>query len=348
MATEASRVLFRTRKKLADLFGIRNPNDIAFALNTTMALNMAILGFVKQGGHVVCTAVEHNSVRRPLEWLKQHRGVRVSYAEATPQGELDASDVQRCLEPDTALVVVGHGSNVLGSIAPIADIAEAARKHGAKLLVDAAQTAGTMPLDVGKLGIDMLAFPGHKSLYGPQGTGGLYIAPELELEPIITGGTGSQSESIRQPLVRPDRYESGTLNTPGVAGLGAGVDFVLGESPAALSNREWMLTQYFMEGLLRIPDIRLLGPALGKPRTSLVSFTIEGIDSAEIAFVLDQHYRIAVRSGYHCSPLAHQTAGTEQTGAVRASFGAFTTAAHIEDALAAVRDIRNTLGGSRR
>lgn len=344
MAVEASRILFRTRKKLADLFGIRNPNDIAFALNTTAALNTAILGYAKPGDHVVCTGVEHNSVRRPLEWLKQHREVRVTYTEASPEGDLDASDVKKSCEKNTTLIVVNHSSNVLGSIAPIADIADIAHSRGAKLLVDAAQTAGVLPLDVAKLGIDMLAFPGHKSLYGPQGTGGLYIAPDMEVEPLVTGGTGSQSEAVRQPPVRPDRYESGTMNTPGIAGLGAGVDFVASESPAALHSREWTLTQYAMEELLRIPGIRVLGPGLGRPRTAMASFTMEGIDSAEIAFVLDQHYRIAVRAGYHCAPLAHQTAKTEETGAVRASFGAFTTAVQIDGLLAALRDIRATLG----
>jgi len=339
LAVEASRSIFRTRKKLATLFGIRNPNDIAFALNTTAALNTAILGYVKEGDHVVCTAVEHNSVRRPLEWLKETRGVSVTYVETSESGQLDPIQVKRALEPKTRLIVVNHSSNLLGSIVPLADIGDIARSHGAALLVDAAQSAGVLPIDVEAMGIDMLAFPGHKALYGPQGTGGLYISPELEVSPLVVGGTGSQSEAVLQPTVRPDRYESGTQNTPGIAGLGAGVDFVLHETVATIHNREWALTQRMMEELTQLAGIRLLGPSLGEPRTGIVAFTAEGIDSAEMSFVLDQHFRIAVRAGYHCTPLAHRIAGTEATGAVRASVGAFTTEEQVDYFVDAVGQI---------
>ena len=339
LAVEASRSIFRTRKKLAALFGIRNPNDIAFALNTTAALNTAILGYVREGDHVVCTAVEHNSVRRPLEWLKETRGVRVTYVETSESGQLDPIQVKRALEPKTRLIVVNHSSNLLGSIVQLADIGDIARSHGAALLVDAAQSAGVLPIDVEAMGIDMLAFPGHKALYGPQGTGGLYISPDLEVSPLVVGGTGSQSEAVLQPTVRPDRYESGTQNTPGIAGLGAGVDFVLHETVATIHNREWALTQRMMEELTQLAGIHLLGPSLGEPRTGIVAFTAEGIDSAEMSFVLDQHFRIAVRAGYHCTPLAHRIAGTEATGAVRASVGAFTTEEQVDYFVDAVGQI---------
>ena len=348
MAVDASKAMFRTRKKLAALFGIRNPNDIAFALNTTAALNLAILGYAKPGDHVICTAVEHNSVRRPLEWLKEKKGVQVTYVETSETGELDPLSVQRSLRPDTRLIVANHSSNLLGSIVPLEDIGEIAKSHGAALLVDAAQTAGVLDIDVARMGIDMLAFPGHKALYGPQGTGGLYIAPELDVEPIVVGGTGSQSEAIGQPTVRPDRYESGTQNGPGIAGLGAGLDYVLHETPANIHTNEWTLTQRLMEGLLRLGDIRLLGPEVGSPRTGIVSFVVEGIDSAELSFVLDQHFRIAVRAGFHCTPLAHRTARTEATGAVRASVGAFTTQEQVEYFLEAmgqiIKSYRNNKG----
>jgi len=340
MAVEASKALFRTRKKLAGLFGVRNPNDISYALNTTAALNTAILGFVKPGDHVVCTAVEHNSVRRPLEWLRETKGVRVTYVETDETGELDPMNVKRSLEPGTRLIVVSHSSNLLGSIVPLADIGEIARAHGAKLLVDAAQSAGVLPIDVQAMGIDMLAFPGHKALYGPQGTGGLYLSPELDVDPLVVGGTGSQSEAVLQPTVRPDRYESGTQNTPGIAGLGAGLDFVLHETVANIHTKEWTLTQRLMEGLQRLSGVRVLGPKLGVPRTGIVAFTMEGVESSELSFVLDQHFRIAVRAGYHCTPLAHRTAGTEGTGAVRASLGAFTTEEQVEYFLDAVKQIQ--------
>jgi len=339
MAIEAGKILFSTRRKLAQLFQIKNPNDIAFALNTTYALNMAILGLLKQGDHVVCTAVEHNAVRRPLERMKQVMGVTVTYVETSADGTLDVADVKRSMRADTKLVVINHSSNVLGSILPVEEIAEITHAHGAKLLVDAAQSAGIVPIDVEKMGIDMLAFPGHKGLYGPQGTGGLYLHPNIELDPVITGGTGSQSESIQQPNVRPDRYESGTQNVPGIAGLGEGVDAVLHETVQNIHTREWGFTQRMMEGLFRLSGLHVLGPELGQPRTGIVSFTADWIDSSELAFILDQHFGIAVRAGFHCSPLAHMTAGTEKTGAVRASVGMFTTDDEVDRFLDAMKQI---------
>ena len=318
MAVRASRVLFDTRKGLAKLFHVHNPNDIAFALNTTMALNTAIMGLVQPGDHVIATAAEHNSVRRPLEYLKRTSSVEVTYVELNASGEMDVRQVEQAIQPNTKLVVVNHSSNLLGSIIDIAAIGEITRRKGVKLLVDAAQTAGLIDIDVEAMGIDMLAFPGHKGLLGPQGTGGLYIHPNLELEPLLHGGTGSQSESAEQPTVRPDRYEAGTQNTPGIAGLKAGIQHVLHETVQKIHTREWMLTQRLMEGLSAVNGVQILGPGLGRSRTGLVSFIIDGADPSETAFILDQHYKIAVRSGFHCTPLAHGTAGTLETGAVRA------------------------------
>lgn len=219
MAVRASRILFETRKQLAKLFNIKNPNDIAFTSNTTMSLNMAIKGWLKPGDHVIATSVEHNSVRRPLYYLEQTIGIEVTYVESDERGNINIDDVASAIRSNTTLAIVNHSSNLLGTIMPVADIAELTRKHGIKLLVDAAQSAGILPIDVRTMGIHMLAFPGHKGLLGPQGTGGLYIDPELDLVPLLHGGTGSQSEAVEQPQVRPDRYEAGTQNTPGLAGL---------------------------------------------------------------------------------------------------------------------------------
>ncbi|WP_274654928.1 aminotransferase class V-fold PLP-dependent enzyme [Paenibacillus humicola] len=340
MAVRASRVLFDARFKLAKLFHIANANDIAFTMNTTMGLNMAIKGFVKKGDHVVATNIEHNSVRRPLEFLKQTQGVKVSYVKTDPHGMVNVSQIEEELRPDTSLIIVNHSSNLLGSIVPLAEIGELARRKGVKLLVDAAQTAGLLEIDVGQMNIDMLAFPGHKGLLGPQGTGGLYISPELDITPLLHGGTGSQSESAEQPNVRPDRYEAGTQNTPGIAGLAAGVRFVMQETVANIHAREWSLTQRMMEGLRELDGIKLLGPGLGQPRTGIVSFVLEGVDPSETAFILDQHYHIAVRSGFHCTPLAHETAGTLETGAIRASVGCFTTEQEVDSLIAAVKEIK--------
>ncbi|MBD2871757.1 aminotransferase class V-fold PLP-dependent enzyme [Paenibacillus arenilitoris] len=339
MAVRASRILFDARKQLGKLFNIKNPNDIAFASNTTMALNQAIKGWLKSGDHVIATSVEHNSVRRPLYALEQKIGIQVTYIEADERGNIKLDDVAKAIRPNTTLVIVNHSSNLLGTIMPVADIAEMTKKYGIKLLVDAAQSAGILPIDVKAMGIDMLAFPGHKGLLGPQGTGGLYIDPELELEPLLHGGTGSQSEALEQPRVRPDRYEAGTQNTPGIAGLRMGVQHVWNESVQSIHAKEWSLSQRLMEGLQRIPGIRLLGPALGEQRTGIVAFDAEGIDPSELSFILDQHYNIAVRAGFHCTPLAHACAGTSATGAVRASVGIYTTEAEVDALADAMQEI---------
>lgn len=340
MAVRSSRILFETRKQLGKLFRIKNPNDIAFTANTTAALNLAIKGFVKEGDHVIATSVEHNSVRRPLEFLKQTAGVQVSYVGADEEGHVDLNEIADLISDKTTLIVVSHSSNLLGTILPIAAIGELARRRGIKLLVDAAQSAGILDIDVEAMGIDMLAFPGHKGLLGPQGTGGLYIHPDVDLVPQLHGGTGSQSEAPEQPNIRPDKYEAGTQNTPGLAGLKVGVEYILNESVHKIHTKEWALTQRMIEGLMQIDGIRILGPKLSEDRTGIVSFVAQGIDPSEMSFILDQHYNIAVRAGFHCTPLAHASAGTIESGAVRASVGCFTTEDEADALVHAVREIR--------
>lgn len=339
MAVRASRIVFEARKRLARLFHVHNPNDIAFTLNTTHALNLAIQGLLQPGDHVIASTLEHNSIRRPLEALKRLRNIEVDYVPTNGKGELDMNRVEAAFRPNTKLVAVTHSSNLLGSILPIRDIGELSRRKGAKLLVDAAQSAGALPIDVEAMQIDLLAFPGHKGLMGPQGTGGLYIHPELTLEPLMFGGTGSSSESPEQPSARPDRYEAGTPNTVGIAGLSAGVAYLLEQSVQQVHEKERRLTDLLLEGLLRIPGLSVLGPDLGEPRSALVSFVIEGVDPSETAFILDQQFGVAVRSGFHCTPLGHETAGTLETGAVRASPGYFTTDSEIAAFVEAVDEI---------
>jgi cysteine desulfurase family protein len=339
MAVRASRIMFDTRKWLAKLFHIKNPNDIAFTCNTTMALNMAIKGWVKPGDHVIATSVEHNSVRRPLYDLELKHGVQVSYIESNAEGDIHVSQIAEAIRSNTSLIIATHSSNLLGTILPVAEIGELARKKGIKLLVDAAQSAGILPIDVEAMGIDMLAFPGHKGLLGPQGTGGLYIHPELDLEPLLHGGTGSQSETPWQPQVRPDRYEAGTQNTPGLAGLQAGVRHILNETVQKIHTNEWRLSQRLLEGLSGINGVNVLGPAIGEPRTGIVAFYVDAIDPSEMSFILDQHYGIAVRSGFHCTPLAHSSVGTAKTGAVRASVGLYTTEQEVDALTEAVKEI---------
>lgn len=345
MALAAGRALLETRCRLANLFHVRNPADIAFTANGSAALNLAIKGFLRPGDHVISTALEHNSVRRPLAELERTSGITTTWVPADPEGNLDLKAFAAAFRPQTALVVCTHASNLLGSVLPIGEMAAIARRNGARILVDAAQTAGSRPIDVEALGIDMLAFPGHKGLFGPQGTGGLYVHPDLTLEPLIHGGTGSRSEESGMPDVRPDRYEGGTPNVPGIAALGEGVRFVLDQTPEAIREKERRLVDLMMDGLAGIAGVRILGPKPGRDRAGIVSFVAEGIDSAEMAFLLDRHYGIAVRAGYHCTPLGHETAGTTGVGAVRASVSCMNTA---DDARALVAAVKEIMQGAKR
>jgi cysteine desulfurase family protein len=339
LAMGSGRVLVRARSLLAELFGVSNAQDIAFTYNTTMSLNMAIRGTLKVGDHVISTMTEHNSVRRPLEYLRKTLGISIDYLKVDREGQLDLYELEHAFRPNTRMVICNHSSNLLGSILPIGDIGDIVKSHGTVFLVDAAQSAGSLDIDVKQMNIDLLAFPGHKGLLGPQGTGGLYISPELDLEPLMYGGTGSQSENSEQPSVRPDRYEAGTQNAVGIAGLLAGVQKVKLLGPSTIHQREWALTQRLMEGLFGIPGIKLLGPSYGVARTGIVSFVIEGEESADIAHRLDRNYKIAVRAGMHCTPLAHKAVDTLASGAVRASVGVDTTEHNISRMLAAMEEL---------
>ncbi|MNI13680.1 putative cysteine desulfurase [compost metagenome] len=339
LAIGAGRVMVRARNKLAELFSVSNAQDIAFTQNTTMGLNMAIKGTLQPGDHVITTMTEHNSVRRPLEFLRQTLGISIDYIQVDPEGQVDLLELQRTFRTDTKMMICNHSSNLLGSILPIGEIGDIAKSKGALFLVDAAQSAGSLIIDVKKMNIDLLAFPGHKGLLGPQGTGGLYIAPELDLIPLMQGGTGSQSENSGQPNVRPDRYEAGTQNGVGIAGLLAGVTKIMSLGPRNIHRQEWELTQKLMEGLSVVPGIRLLGPKLGSERSGIVSFVVEGQDSAEIAHRLDRKYNIAVRAGMHCTPLAHKAAYTLESGAVRASVGVTSTEEDVGRMVAAMLEM---------
>lgn len=340
LAKETGKAIYRTRVALAGLFHIANPNNIAFTMNTSMSLNIAIAGLVEQGDVVLYSSVEHNSVRRPIAQLERQGVIHVESIASDETGQVDfvlfAAQVERT-KPKA--VVLTHASNVLGTILPIQAMSEIAHAHGAIVVVDAAQTAGVLPVDVETMGIDVLAFPSHKGLLGPQGVGGLYVAPHIKVRPLLVGGTGSQSERIEQPDVRPDCYETGTMNAPAIVGLRVGVEIVREVTPEAVYNREWALTQRLMEGLIQLPGVRILGPGLGHPRVGLVSFVVDGMSSAEIAFELDRTYHIAVRSGFHCAPLAHEQAGTTASGAVRISVGHTTKEEEIEQVITAIMEI---------
>jgi cysteine desulfurase family protein len=337
-ALKAGRLVLQTRKKLAALLDAANPLDIIFTPNATYALNLALKGLLKAGDYVVTTKLEHSSVLRPLLYLQKKKQVKVEFINCSPEGELNFNHFKFLLDKKPKLVVLTHASNVLGSILPIAKVTEMAHQVGAKVLVDAAQTAGCVPLSVSKSGLDMLAFTGHKSLLGPQGAGGLYIAPDLEIEELIQGGTGGSS-GLEQPLVRPDRYESGTLNTPAIVGLGAALDFVQQKGVDSIFQTDKEKVWYFMDKLLSLKKVQLFGPKVGIERVPLIALKIKGLPSQQAAYFLDKEYKIAVRGGLHCAPSAHMLLGTEAEGLVRFSISYFTSYSELDYAFTAVKDL---------
>nr|HPI92568.1 aminotransferase class V-fold PLP-dependent enzyme [Deltaproteobacteria bacterium]HPR54664.1 aminotransferase class V-fold PLP-dependent enzyme [Deltaproteobacteria bacterium] len=342
LSVEAARIIADARQETAALFGAADPLRIVFTKNATEALNIVINGLLGPGDHVITSSMEHNSVMRPLS-VAHRRGVSVSTVPCSKTGELDPGDVRKAFTKDTRLIVLTHASNVAGTVMPVAEVGAIARAEGIPFCMDAAQTAGCLPIDVDAMDVDLLAFTGHKSLYGPQGTGGLFVREGLEerISPLMTGGTGSASEHEEQPLFMPDKYEAGTPNTPGIAGLLAGVRFVASQGVAAIRRHESALVSMLLEGLGAIPGVHIHGPADPGKGIAVVSFTIDGMDASEIAFRLDDGYGIMSRPGLHCAPSAHRTLGTFPGGTVRLGIGYFNTETHIRSALEAVSSIVN-------
>lgn len=336
ISLEAGAIVAEARLLCSRLFHAPASETIAFGVNTTEALNLGILGMVEKGDHVITSSLEHNSVARPLEHLKDE-GVEVTKIRADLENGVDPDAVEAAIKDNTKLVVMTHISNVTGTVNDIAAIGDVCRRHGVTFLVDAAQSAGVRPIDVQAMKIDMLAFPGHKCLYGPQGTGGLYISPEVDLRPLLTGGTGTQSELLHQPVSRPERYESGTLNVPGLAGLAKGVDFILKTGVDAIEEKEYELTARLISGIRQYDNITIWGPQTAKNRAAVLSITIDGYEPQDISIYLDQIFDIAVRSGLHCAPYAHETLGTlDKGGTVRISPGYFTTEEEIDACIEAI------------
>ncbi|GFO57221.1 cysteine desulfurase [Geomonas sp. Red276] len=319
----AARTVFETRSTLADFFGVPDSSRLVFTHSATESLNIAVSGLLKPGDHVVTTSMEHNALVRPLHLLRG-RGVEVTFVQADREGRVSERDIAAAMRPGTRLVAVTHCSNVSGTIQPVGEIGKVARQGGALFLVDAAQSAGYLPIDVTELGIDLLAAPGHKGLFGPPGTGILAIGEGVELEPLLVGGTGGNASSLEQPEVLPERFESGTLNTPALAGLKAGVDFIRETGLEVIRAKEKLLVGILLEGLSALPEVLLYGPR-GNDHGGAVSFNLDGRDASEVAFLLDAEYGIAVRAGLHCAPEAHRTLGSYPGGTVRVSPGFFNT-----------------------
>lgn len=338
-ALEASRTVFGTREKLARLFSCRRADHVVFTANSTEALNIAINGTIHRGDHVISTDCEHNSVLRPLYRLEEERGVELDFVPADRQGRVDYSDFERLMRPHTRAVVCTHCSNLTGNVMDLARISDIAHRHGALLLVDASQTAGTVPIHMEALGVDVLCFTGHKGLMGPQGTGGLCIRPGVEIAPWKVGGSGVHSYDRHQPMEYPTRLEAGTLNSHGIAGLSAALDVILERGVEDIQRAEHALMQRFYEGVRDIPGVTVYGDFSVPERCAIVALNIRDYDSSAVSDELTVTYGIATRPGAHCAPQMHKALGTTEQGAVRFSFSCYNTEQEVDAAIAAVRAI---------
>ena len=334
----ASRIIYGTREKLAELFGCPRPDHVAFTCNSTEALNMAICGLLNPGDHVISTDLEHNSVLRPLYRMEAERNVSLSFVPADRQGNLDYGDFARLIRSETRAIVCTHASNLTGNAVDIGRVGEIAHAHGLTFIVDASQTAGVLPIDMAAQHIDILCFTGHKSLMGPQGTGGLCLGEGVNLRPWKVGGTGVQTYSRSQPEQLPTLLEAGTLNGHGIAGLSAALDYIRKVGMDTIREKEEALMRRFYAGVSAIPGVTVYGN-FAAPRTAVAALNIRDYDSGEVADALSQDYGIATRPGAHCAPRMHRALGTEHQGAVRFSFGWFNTEAEIDTAIQAVKEL---------
>jgi len=329
---EAQRIADETRAALAQLFHAPDPQGVAFTLNATQAINMALKGLLLPGDHVVTSSIEHNAMWRPLKALEKS-GVEMTAVPSASDGVVDPAEVEAALRPHTRLVAMLHASNVLGTLLPIAEVGEIAHRHGALLLVDAAQTAGAYPIDMQAMGIDLLAFAGHKGTYGPHGTGGLVVRPGVEVETWVEGGSGVLSRPDTMPEELPMRLEAGTQNAAGLAGLLAGVRFVLEQGVERVRAHEMALAGRLIERLHAVPGLTILGPGDLERRTAVVSVTVQDYVPDQLAAVLDKVFDVATRAGLHCAPQAHRVAETLDRGALRFSPGFFTTNQEVDYAV---------------
>jgi cysteine desulfurase/selenocysteine lyase len=338
LSIKAARIIYEAREVLSVLFHVKDSSRLVFTLNATESINLALKGLLKPGDHIITSSMEHNSVMRPLRDLEK-KGIELSIVPCFRDGTLDPKEVEKRIQSTTRMIVLNHASNVTGTLLPIIAIGEIARAHNLFFLVDVAQTAGVYPIDVEKDKIDLLAFTGHKSLYGPQGTGGLVIGErinEKEMIPLKQGGTGSRSEFEEQPDFLPDRFESGTPNGVGIAGLLAGVQFVLEKGVGQICQNEITLIKKLIKGLKKIPQVKLYGPENQGDRIATLSFNVAQLSPSDIASRLEKEFGILCRPGLHCAPAAHRTIGTFPEGTIRFGLSAFNTEAEVETAIRAV------------
>ncbi len=341
LSIEAARIIYEAREALSVLFHVKDSSRIVFTLNATESINLALKGLLKYKDHVITSSMEHNSVMRPLRDLEK-RGIGLTVVPCFEDGTLDPREVEKQIQSTTKMIVLNHASNVTGTLLPIIEVGKIARAYNLLFLVDAAQTAGAYPIDVEKDGIDLLVFTGHKSLYGPQGTGGLVIGErinEKEMTPLKQGGTGSRSEFEEQPDFLPDRFESGTPNGVGIAGLLAGIQFVLGKGVGQIRQNESTLLEKLIMGLKKIPQVKLYGPARQEDRIATLSFNFTNLSPSDGASRLEKEFGILCRPGLHCAPAAHHTMGTFPEGTIRFGLSIFNIEADIETAIQAIFQI---------
>lgn len=337
-ALDAARTVYDARVRLASLFGCPRVDHVAFTANSTEALNIAINGLIDPGDHVISTDLEHNSVLRPLYRLEAEHGAELSFVPADKLGNVDYADFERLMKPNTRAVVCTNASNLTGTVLDIERIAKTAHSHGALVIVDASQTAGCWPIDMKKMGIDVLCFTGHKGLMGPQGTGGICVKEGIEIRPFKVGGSGVQSYSRTHPAEYPTRLEAGTLNGHGIAGLGAAAKFISETGVENIHAKERSLMLRFYEGVKNIEGVTVYGD-FTKDKTAIVALNIRDYESGEVSYELSQGYGIATRPGAHCAPRMHKALGTVEVGAVRFSFSFYNTEEEIDEAVRAVAEL---------
>ncbi len=341
MANEAARIVYDTREAVCGLFHATDPLRVVFTNNVTEALNVALIGLLNPGDHVITGSMEHNSMMRPLRFLEK-QGVELSVIACSREGFVDPQEVAKAIRKNTVMVALNHASNVTGTIQPIAEIGYITRENGLLFLIDTAQSGGALEIDMEKEYVDLLGFTGHKSLYGPMGTGGLIIGNRVDIsgfKPIKTGGTGSWSSEEIQPRFLPDMCESGTQNVTGLAGLNAGIKWIRAKGVDTIRKHEMKLINKLIAGLKEIPDVTVYGPCDAARQCATLSFTIEGISPSEAGLILDEEYNILCRVGLHCSPSSHKTIGTFPTGTIRFGLGIFNTQEEVDTVLNAIKEL---------
>ena len=335
---DASRIIYGTREKLARLFGIKDPMRIAFTCNATESLNIAINGLFEKGDHVITTMCEHNSVLRPLYRLEEN-GVELSILPADSKGVPMYGELERLIQQNTRAIVITHASNLSGNVTDLGRVSAITQKYKLLLVVDASQSAGCIPIDVEKMGIDVLCFTGHKGLMGPQGTGGIYVREGLKIRPLKVGGSGVHSYDREHPKKMPTALEAGTLNGTGIAGLFSSLDFILDTGVETIHKKEMKLAKRFFDGIKDLPEVIVYGDWQNSERTAIVSVNLGTEESGQVSDWLWEDYGIAVRAGAHCAPLMHKALGTEKQGAVRFSFSYFNTEEEVDTAIQALKEI---------